>query len=146
MTKPDQPIVAFFLVPKSEVIYEHENSTMRQALERMEYHRYTAIPILDNNGRYVSTITEGDLLWKIKNDNLSFQDTNNINLSEVPKNMKNYTVSINVSIEELVLLAGEQNFVPVVDDQQYFIGIVKRGDIIHYCYEEIFKSREKQPS
>ncbi|ACB84533.1 CBS domain-containing protein [Natranaerobius thermophilus] len=139
MVKLEQPLVAFFLVPKSEVIYENENSTMRQALERMEYHRYTAIPILDDSGHYVSTITEGDLLWKIKNDQLSFQDTNNIKLREVPKNMMNKTVSINASIEELVLLAARQNFVPVIDDQQYFIGIVKRGDIINYCYNKLFK-------
>ena len=141
MAKPKQPIVAFFLVPKSEVIYEEENSTMRQALERMEYHRYTAIPILDNEGKYVSTITEGDLLWKIKNDQLSFNDTSKIRLYEVPKRMNNQTVSVDASIEELILLAGEQNFVPVIDDQQYFIGIVKRGDIIHYCYDQIFESR-----
>ncbi len=139
MVKLEQPLVAFFLVPKSEVIYEIENSTMRQALERMEYHRYTAIPILNNQGYYVSTITEGDLLWKIKNDDLSFQDTNNIKLSDIPKNMQNQTVSINATIEELVLLAARQNFVPVTDDQNYFIGIVKRGDIIDYCYNKIFQ-------
>ena len=139
MVKLEQSLVAFFLVPKSEVIYEIENSTMRQALERMEYHRYTAIPILNNQGYYVSTITEGDLLWKIKNDDLSFQDTNNIKLSDIPKNMQNQTVSINATIEELVLLAARQNFVPVTDDQNYFIGIVKRGDIIDYCYNKIFQ-------
>ncbi len=140
MINHNRPIVAFFLVPKSEVIYEVESSTMRQALERMEYHRYSAIPILDDQGRYVSTITEGDLLWKIKNDQLSFQDTNHVKLTEIPKKMKNLTVSINASVEKLILLAGEQNFVPVTDDQGYFIGIVKRGDIIHYCYEEIFST------
>lgn len=58
--------IAFFLTPKLEVIYENENSTMRQALERMEYHRYTAIPLIDDNGKYVGTLTEGDMLWKIK--------------------------------------------------------------------------------
>ncbi len=33
--------IAFFLTPKNEVVYEKPSSTMRQALERMEYHRYT---------------------------------------------------------------------------------------------------------
>ena len=59
--------VAFFLVPKHEIIYLSPNSTMRQALERMEYHRYSAVPLIDDDGKYAGTITEGDLLWKIKN-------------------------------------------------------------------------------
>ena len=59
--------IAFFLTPKVEVIYEKSNNTMRQAIERMEYHRYTAIPILNDKGMYVGTLTEGDLLWKLKN-------------------------------------------------------------------------------
>ncbi|UUZ82538.1 CBS domain-containing protein [Paenibacillus sp. P26] len=58
--------IAFFLVPKEEVIYLSPHHTMRQALERMEYHRYSAVPLIDENGRYVGTITEGDLLWKLK--------------------------------------------------------------------------------
>lgn len=144
MAKHNQSMVAFFLVPKSEVIYEKENSTMRQAMERMEYHRYTAIPILDEVERYVATLTEGDLLWKIKKEQLSFQDTNNIRIKDLPKNKQNQTVSINASIEDLILLAEGQNYVPVVDDQKYFIGIVKRSDIIHYCYEQIFKRKQEQ--
>ena len=58
--------IAFFLTPKHEVICESLNSTMRQAIERMEYHSYTAIPVLDDRGKYVGTLTEGDLLWKLK--------------------------------------------------------------------------------
>ncbi|MGM0879314.1 MAG: CBS domain-containing protein, partial [Bacillota bacterium] len=66
--------VAFFLIPKNEVIYVYEHWTMRQAMEKMEYHRYTAVPILDENGHYLGILTEGDLLWKLKNSEcLDFQ-------------------------------------------------------------------------
>ena len=41
---------------------------MRQTLEKMEYHRYSSIPIINKKGEYVGTMTEGDLLWSIKND------------------------------------------------------------------------------
>jgi len=68
--------IAFFLTPKKEVAFEKSTCTMRQALEKMEYHRYSAIPILDDKGRYVGTLTEGDLLWKLINTpNLDFQYT-----------------------------------------------------------------------
>lgn len=59
--------IAFFLTPKNEVVYENQESSMRQVMEKMEYHGYTAIPLIDKNGKYVGTLTEGDLLWKLKN-------------------------------------------------------------------------------
>ena len=58
--------IAFLLTPKSEVIYEYIDATMRQVIERMEHHGYTAIPLIDKQGKYVGTLTEGDLLWKLK--------------------------------------------------------------------------------
>ena len=60
--------VLFFLTPKSEVAYIYDDYTMRQTLEKMEYHRYSSIPIINKKGEYVGTMTEGDLLWSIKND------------------------------------------------------------------------------
>ena len=32
--------VAFFLSPKNEIVYLTETMTLRQAMEKMEYHRY----------------------------------------------------------------------------------------------------------
>ena len=32
----------------------------------MEHHKYSAIPIISRTGRYIGTLTEGDLLWGIK--------------------------------------------------------------------------------
>lgn len=58
--------IAFFLTPKSELVYININSTMRQALEKLEHHRYTAIPLVNDKGEYAGTLTEGDLLWKLK--------------------------------------------------------------------------------
>ncbi|SHG91696.1 CBS domain-containing protein [Tepidibacter thalassicus] len=131
--------IAFFLTPKKDVAYISPDSTMRQALEKMEYHRYTAIPIIDDNGKYIGTITEGDLLWKLKNTpELSFKNTSKILLKDVPRHMNNKPVSINANIEDLISIAVRQNFVPVVDDQQIFIGIIKRSEIIDYCYKFLF--------
>lgn len=126
--------IAFFLIPKKEVAYIKYESTMRQALEKMEYHRYTAVPIIDNEGRYVGTLTEGDLLWKLKNTpNLTFESTRNIWLKEVPLHQKNQAISINAEMEDIILKSLEQNFVPVVDDNNTFIGIIRRREIIEYC-------------
>ncbi|WPC39305.1 CBS domain-containing protein [Clostridium sp. JS66] len=135
--------IAFFLTPKNEVVCENINSTMRQALERMEYHRYTAIPILDDGGRYIGTLTEGDLLWKLKNTkNLDFKDTNKIKVNDIPRRMINKPVHIDSNIEDLFYTSVNQNFVPVVDDNEIFIGIIKRSDIINYCYKNFLKTEK----
>ena len=132
--------IAFFLTPKSEVIFEKVSSTMRRAMERMEYHRYTSIPLVDDKGKYVGTLTEGDLLWKLKNSSeLSLKDTENVLIRDIPRHFKDKPVSINSDIESLILVAKSQNFVPVVDDSNIFIGIIKRGDIISYCYKRLFE-------
>jgi CBS domain-containing protein len=137
---------AFFLLPKSEVVYLQLKSTMRQALEKMEHHRYTAVPIIDDEGKYVGTITEGDLLWKLKNtQGLTFQDTKKIPLNDVPQRVKNKPVRINAEIEDLLSLAIVQNFVPVVDDSDIFIGIVRRREIFVYLAGSLLEKTQKKP-
>jgi len=126
--------VAFFLIPKKDIVYLKENATMRQALERMEYHSYSAVPLINSEGKYVGTITEGDLLWKLKNTpGLTFQNTEDILLVEVEQHVQNLPVTIAAQMEDLISRAVVQNFVPVVDDQQIFIGIVRRREMIEYC-------------
>jgi len=136
--------IAFFLTPKSELVYEKISSTMRQALERMEYHRFTAIPVINDAGRYVGTLTEGDLLWKIKNTvGLDFKNTEKIKLSEIEFRVKHKCVSINADMEDLLTLAICQNFVPVEDDNGIFIGIIKRGDIINYFSNNLIVQKKE---
>ena len=126
--------IAFFLVPKLEVITLRESSTLRQTLERMEHHRYTAVPIVSDDGKYVGTVTEGDLLWYLKNRNdLSFEHAHHYPLSEIPLRLNIKPVRINANMEDLIRLVTSQNFVPVIDDTDKFIGIVRRSDIIEYC-------------
>jgi CBS domain-containing protein len=125
--------VAFFLLPKEEVIYLPLNCTVKEALEKMEYYRFSAVPLVDEKGKYVGTLTEGDLLWKMKNTpSLTFADTKNVMLAEVPRRTVNAPVRIGAEIEDLLTLAIVQNFVPVVDDNDNFIGIVRRREIIEY--------------
>lgn len=135
--------IAFFLTPKSEIVYEVINSTMKQVLEKIEHHRYTAIPLIDKEGKYVGAITEGDLLWKLKNTSgLTIEDTSKILIKDVHRHIESSAVSISANMEDLILLAKNQNFVPVVDDQGVFIGIIKRSDIINYCADLLLKNKQ----
>ncbi len=134
--------IAFFLTPKRNIVYLTTDETMAQVLEKMESNTYTALPLLDNDGKYVGTITEGDLLWKLKNTpGLQIEDTSAISIEDVHRYTNSKTVSINSNIDDLINLAKSQNFVPVVDDEGTFIGIIKRSDIINYCSDALFKCK-----
>lgn len=136
--------ILFFLKPKSEVAYVYDYGTLRQVLETMEYHKYACIPMLNREGEYVGTITEGDLLWGIKRyANLNIREAENIFISDFPRKMDYAPVSVDSDMEDLIRKSMDQNFVPVVDDQKKFIGIVTRKSIIEYCYEKIKECKEK---
>lgn len=130
--------IAFFLTPKEELVYEDLDATMRQALEKMEYHRYTAIPLINKRGKYVGTLTEGDLLWKIKNHpDRTYIDTSKVSVKDIERRVNNKAVKITSNIEDLFSLIVNQNFVPVVDDNGVFIGIIKRSDILDYYNKKL---------
>ena len=59
--------ILFFMTPKALCQYLYDDFTVRQALEKMEAVGYAALPILNRRGEYRGTLTEGDLLWALKN-------------------------------------------------------------------------------
>ena len=128
--------ILFFLTPKSEVAYIYAEESLRQALEKMEYHRYSSIPMLNRKGEYVGTMTEGDLLWAIKNQGIRIENAEDIPVRAIPRKRDYLPVTVNTQMDELVAAAMTQNFVPVLDDKHSFIGLVKRGAIIQYCYDQ----------
>ena len=133
--------VAFFLTPKVEVAWLPVRATMRQALEKMEHHRYAAIPLLDDDGKYVATITEGDLLFRLRESpQVAWAQSDRIPLEDVPRRLSVLPVLVTSDIEDLFSRAVEQNFVPVVDSRGVFMGIVRRKVIIEYLIRELQKS------
>jgi len=138
--------VAFFLVPKKEIAFLPINCTMRQAMERMEHRGFTAVPLIDEDNKYVGTLTEGDLLWKFKNTpGLTLRGTEKIMLAEVPRRMDNHPVRVYATITDLISLVIDQNFVPVVDDDDVFIGIVRRREILeHYTKQSQPRIKDKK--
>ena len=130
--------ILFFLIPKSEVAYIHEDETFRQTIEKMEHRKYSCIPILSRDGKYAGTISEGDVLWGMKHLEIKdIRETENIPILAIPRRANYKPVRINANMKDLLDRAINQNFVPVIDDKDSFIGIVTRKEIIKYCYKEL---------
>lgn len=130
--------VAFFLRPKFQVTYIFEEDSLRAGLEKMRYHGYTAIPVLNEKNEYVGTVSEGDFLWYLVDQNVddlkkvSIKSVEDVKIKDILVENKNPSVKIYESVEQLLYRAMQQNFVPVVDDSNVFIGIVTRKTIIDY--------------
>ena len=131
--------VLFFLTPKAMCTWLYDDYTIRQALEKMEVAGYNALPILNRRGEYRGTISEGDLLWAMKN--MCYMDMRQAEARRIMEisRRKNYlTVRVTTSMHDLIDKATQQNFVPVVDDKDTFIGLVTRKAIIQYCHQRLF--------
>ena len=132
--------ILFFLTPKAMCAFLYDDYSVRQALEKMESAGYAALPILSKRGEYRGTLTEGDLLWALKN--LCYMDIRQAEsrrIMEITRRKDNVPVRVTTDMKDLVQRASTQNFVPVVDDKDAFIGIVTRGNIVKYCSEQLFQ-------
>lgn len=133
--------ILFFLKPKATVEYLVENYSLRQAMEKMEVHRYSSIPIISKTGEYIGTLSEGDILWHIKQlGEFDLIDSEDINITNIKRFRDNAAIKVNSNIQDLINVSKTQNFVPVVDDRNMFIGIVTRQDIITYFYDVTMKN------
>ena len=131
--------ILFFLTPKAMCSYLYDDYTLRQALEKMESSGFAALPILNRRGEYRGTLTEGDLLWGLKNMcSMDIRQAENNRIMEISRRKDNIPVKVTTPMKDLVERASAQNFVPVVDDKDAFIGIVPRSAIIKYCMKKLF--------
>ena len=127
------------MTPKAMCQYLYDDFTIRQALEKMEAAKLAALPILNRRGEYRGTLTEGDLLWAMKNMcYLDMRQAEARRIMEIDRRRDNIPVRVTTSMHELLDRATVQNFVPVVDDKDTFIGIVTRTGIMQYCKQELF--------
>ena len=124
--------ILFFLRPKSGVTYLTLGNSLRQGIEKMKNSGYTEIPVVDKDGNYVGTVSQGDFLWKILEEDFSGMQTAERIPIDSLVSKRNSAVSVNTTMEELLSKAIDQNFVPVVDDYGAFVGMITRKAIIKY--------------
>ena len=129
--------ILFFLLPKTDVEYVYDTFTIRQIIEKMEYHHYSAIPVIDKNGKYLSTISDTDLLKVIKDNHLDWEKAMKITIKDVQIARPTKSIRIDKQMYELFDLIVNQNFVPVTDDRDNFIGIITRKSVIEYMSKNL---------
>ena len=131
--------IIFLIKPKCDTAYLYTDDSVRQGLEKMYYHKYTAIPVIDHDGIYRGTITEGDFLWNVLGKNsvnaVLQQDIRSLEYQSVSDLLRpdfNPPVKVSATMDDLLQRVMDQNFVPVIDDRNVFVGIITRKDVIGY--------------
>ncbi|MBQ9031719.1 MAG: CBS domain-containing protein [Parasporobacterium sp.] len=126
--------ILFFLTPKSEVDFVYDDASLFKAMQIFDRHNFFALPLINKKGRYVGTITTSDLLGCIKeNFDLSVKESADFPVRNVKRIREYKPVNGGITtMEEIVTVALDQNFVPVVDDDYNFIGIITRKSIMNW--------------
>lgn len=133
-----------FLVPKSSVEYISSEATVRQAYEKMRYHSYVAIPVLDDNGMYVGTLRKEDIYkYFFDKGEIDFRLAEKEGIKLLLDKEYSKPLYHNSEIEDMMEKVREHNFVPVVDDRGCFIGIILRRDVLNFLFDQYQK--QKQP-
>ncbi|WP_067554240.1 CBS domain-containing protein [Faecalibaculum rodentium] len=124
----------FFLTNKKQTSFLYDNLSLRDGMWLMREHGYTSVPVVAPDGEYKGAVTEGDFLYYLTDHPDTDLDT--ITIGEILRPGFMHAVPFNVSMGELLAASLEQNFVPVVDDRNIFIGIVTRKNILAYLMRD----------
>ncbi len=125
--------ILFFLTNKADVFYMFEDDTVGEGLEKMKDRRFAAVPVIKKTGEYVGTVSEGDFLWSVVDSNGDVKKPNNeTKVKDIIRNWWNHPVRVDETMENLVFHMMNQNFVPVVDDRNFFMGIITRKSLLSY--------------
>ena len=134
-----------FFTPKSETYFLKDDTTIRQALEKFDFHKFSVVPLIENDGTDLTTVSEGDILRYIKNQaDFDIRLAENVLVTEIEKYHPYQACRHDVSIEEVFRLALNQNFVPIVDDRYSYIGIIKRKSILNYFCADLLSETKPE--
>ena len=106
---------------------------MRQALEKMRYHHYAAIPVLDDDGKYVGTLRNDDIFkYFLDNGTFDSKAAERDGIMSILDTEYSKPMYHDATLNDLIENVKEHNLVPVVDDRGCFIGIILRRDVLSF--------------
>lgn len=122
-----------FLTPKGQTVYLLADCTLRQAIEKLKYHKFKVIPLIDEQGKYVGSLNSADLFgYFSKCEITDISQTEKIKLSQIIKSKSYKACNLSASASTIATLLITQLFVPITDDRGVFCGIIERKKVFDY--------------
>ena len=123
--------IAKIMVPKALTVCLDEKDSVRQGVEVMHRHGYTAIPVLDSSGKFMGCVNDRDFLrYIVTQGHTDPREHEHTTVGEIMRRDFCPPIPITASEDDLIDSALKQNFVPIVDDRGCLCGIVTRRAII----------------
>ena len=125
------------LTPKNATAFIQESTSLRGIIEKFKVQRFSVVPIISDDGKYVGTISEGDLLRYVSSkDTFNIEEAESMSINDIEKYRQYKCLSSDAALLEIMALALEQNFIPIVDDRGFYVGIIKRKEILEFLFEQ----------
>ena len=87
--------ILFFLRPKATISYLYDTDSLRQALEKIKKSGYTNLPVISKSGEFKYALSEGDILFKILEDDVfSIHHSESIKIEDIKKRRNFKTINI----------------------------------------------------
>lgn len=123
--------LSFYLLPKSEVAYVNRTDTVDKAIKVIRKSGFQSVPVINAKGEYVSVISAGDFLMNLTEDyHCDLELMKRLKVESMRIKRPYHAVSIDEDISEVYEYIVSQNFIPVVDGRDVFIGIITRREIL----------------
>lgn len=130
--------IAKIMTPLISTSCLKSEDSVRNGLEILKHHGYTAMPVVDDNGVYYGCVTEGDFLRHILNtDTTKMKEHEKYKIKDICRQDFCRSLKIYADNSEIVSAILEQNFIPIVDDRDCLCGIVTRKSVINCLWSLI---------
>lgn len=121
--------------PKSTVRYLKTDFFLKKAIEVLSESGFTTLPVVDEDGIYLGTVSDGDVLWYINEHGMD--NLGSVSVGDIVNKRRNPAVHDYDGNHTIINYIMEQNFLCMVDDRGCFIGIITRKDVIRYMKRRI---------
>ncbi len=130
MPKDSQINLLSLLLPKKDVCYITNTESVKEVMHKMKETGYSMIPVLSEEGIYLYSLSEGDILFYLQDNYFDMKNIEDKPISIVPPRRQIKSVAMETTERDSLELISTQNYVPVVDDRKMFIGIITRSSLV----------------
>lgn len=125
--------ILLLMIPKVETGWIYDDFTYKQCIMKMRHYGYTAMPVVTGEGMYKGIISEGDLLKGIfEQCDKKELNTEKMYISDIEEIKERKSLKWNTPFDILLETIKNQNFVPIVDDRNAYMGIITRKKVLEY--------------
>ncbi len=123
--------------PKSKVISVYSDTSVESALKIMLKSHFTMIPVLERESdRYIYSLSTSDILARFA-ETEDIESVKKETISSIAIGRLIVPCRMDTEVEILTDLVVNQNYVPLVDEDGKFVGLVTRKAVINYLVDRL---------